>query len=460
MDVAAATAVEWDLNLRVSDLAQNIVRVPKVLCHRKPGACQERPAPDTIEAGDHRAAIQRYWERHGVSGAVTVETQSNGTQHATWQIEQAPLVSIVIPTKNKPELLRMCLEGLLHATDYPNKEVIVVDTGSDEPETLAYYEQLKSEPQVRIVHFRNKFNYSAACNFGAVRARGEFLLFLNNDIEIIKSDWLQELVRFAMRPGVGVVGTKLIYPSLELQHAGVSIGIHLAALMYRSGGGIEWDVFGSPDHPRNWLAIMGACQMVRRSAFEEVGGFDESYLIAMSDVALCMRIWRAGYRTAYTPYACLVHHEGATRGNSNPVEDIRRLADDIRHLGIDEDPYLHPELDGRHAIPTLRLQDGISVRRNSTGSFETRDRSRCRRGRFVSTTKAFAWKSQDWRETKSCGPRNPLTRFPISGAQRVGVWICCDAGPIFVSASRRRFRPDVTARLRNGCLQEEGVPSA
>ncbi|MBR8482109.1 FkbM family methyltransferase [Burkholderia cenocepacia] len=362
VDITAATAVEWDLNLRVSDHAQNIIRVPKVLCHRKPGASQERPAPGTNEAGDHRAVIQRYWERHGVSSVVTVETQPNGTQHATWQIERAPLVSIVIPTKNKPELLRMCLEGLLHATDYPNKEVVIVDTGSDDPETLAYYEQLKSEPQVRIVHFRNKFNYSAACNFGAVRARGEFLLFLNNDIEIIKSDWLQELVRFAMRPGVGVVGTKLIYPSLELQHAGVSIGIHLAALMYRSGGGIEWDVFGSPDHPRNWLAIMGACQMVRRDAFEEVGGFDESYLIAMSDVALCMRIWRAGYRTAYTPYACLVHHEGATRGNSNPVEDIRRLADDIRHLGIDEDPYLHPELDGHCAIPALRLQGGVGVR--------------------------------------------------------------------------------------------------
>ncbi|KAG8150525.1 glycosyltransferase [Burkholderia catarinensis] len=361
IDVTAGAAVEWDINLRVSDVAQSIIRVPKVLCHRKHGVEQDRPAPGTREASDHRVVIQRYWKRNGINGEVTVATQSNGTQHATWEIERPPLVSVIIPTKNKPELLRMCVDGLLHATDYSNKEVIIVDTGSDDPETLEYYRFLKSEPQIRIVYYRNKFNYSAACNFGASRARGEFLLFLNNDIEIITRDWLQELVRLAMRPGVGVVGTKLVYPSRELQHAGVSIGIHLAALMYRGGQDEGWGVFGSPEHPRNWLAIMGACQLVRRSVFEEVYGFDESYLIAMSDVALCLQAWRAGYRIAYTPYACLVHHEGATRGSSNPAEDVRRLADDIRHFGIDEDPYLHPELDGRLAIPALRLDDA-SVR--------------------------------------------------------------------------------------------------
>ncbi|MDR8732203.1 N-acetylglucosaminyl-diphospho-decaprenol L-rhamnosyltransferase [Burkholderia pseudomultivorans] len=362
LDAAAGTAVEWDINLRVSDVAQHIVRVPKVLCHRKQGGRQERPEPDTREAADCRAVIQRYWQRHGVGAEVKVVTQSNGTQHATWEIGQLPLVSIVVPTKNKPELLRMCVEGLLHGTDYSNKEIIIVDTGSDDAEILAYYRQLKSEPQVRLVHFRHPFNYSSACNFGASSARGEFLLFLNNDIEIVSRDWLQELVRVGMRPGIGVVGTKLVFPSKELQHAGVSIGIHLAALMYRDGKGDAWGVFGSPDHPRNWLAIMGACQLVRRSAFDEVGGFDESYRVAMSDVALCLQVRRGGYRTAYTPYACLVHHEGATRGKSNPVEDIRRLADDIRYLGIDEDPYLHPELDGRFAIPALRSQESFSVR--------------------------------------------------------------------------------------------------
>ena len=354
------TAVEWDLNLRVSDLAQQIQRIPKVLCHRKLGSDRGRPAALTPRAADCRAVIERYWTRQGF--AAVAETQVDGTQRVVWPMEEPPLVSIVIPTKNKAHLLRMCVDGLLLGTDYANKEIIIVDTGSDEPETLAYYEELRAFREIRIVHFRKKFNYSAACNYGASCAHGEMLLFLNNDIEVISRDWLQEMVRFALRPGVGVVGTKLIFPSLELQHGGVGIGIHLCALMYRSADGQGWSVFGSADHPRNWLAIMGACQLVRREAFERVGGFDEAYLVAMSDVALCLQIWRAGYRTAYAPHACLVHHEGATRGNANPTEDVRRIADDIRTLGIDEDPYLHPEMDGTMAIPTLRLGGAPSVR--------------------------------------------------------------------------------------------------
>jgi GT2 family glycosyltransferase/glycosyltransferase involved in cell wall biosynthesis len=356
----AGGAVEWDINLRASERAQYIERIPKVLCHRRPGGHRERPAPASSVAGDCRSVIERHWARLGFK--ATAESQSDGTQRAVLQMDAPPLVSVIIPTRNKPELLKMCLDGLLSRTDYANKEIVIVDTGSDDAETLAYYEELGAHPQVRIVYFRKKFNYSAACNFGAERAGGELLLFLNNDIEVVSRDWLSELVSFAVRPGVGVVGTKLVYPSKELQHAGVGIGIHLAALMYKSAKADEWGVFGSADHPRNWLAIMGACQLVRRDAFEQVGGFDESYLVAMSDVALCLRIWRAGFRTAYAPHACLVHHEGATRGNTNPVADVQRIADDIRFLGVDEDPYLHPELDGHAAIPTLRLGDAPSVR--------------------------------------------------------------------------------------------------
>ena len=208
----------------------------------------------------------------------------------------------------------MSTTGLLHLTEYRNLELIIVDTGSVEPDTLALYHELRADPRVRILNFRPRFNYSAACNFGAAAAMGEILLFLNNDVEAISSGWLAEMVRFAQRPGVGCVGVKLIFPSLELQHGGVAIGPHLAALAYRGEGGLGFDLFGSPHHPRNWMAVMGACQMVTREAFDAVGGFDEAYQVAMSDIALCLQLWRAGYRTAYAPAAALVHHEGATRG--------------------------------------------------------------------------------------------------------------------------------------------------
>ncbi|MGJ7606399.1 glycosyltransferase [Variovorax sp. LT1R20] len=360
VDPTLEAGAEWDLNLRASEQAGVVTRIPKVLCHRKTGGNRERAGPQTPEAAGHREALRRHWVRHGVDAAI--ETQPDGTQRATWALAHQPLVSIIVPTKDKVDLLRTCIDGLLTGTDYGNTEIILVDTGSVELQTQAYYEELRHLTQVSIVHFSKKFNYSAACNHGASFARGELLLFLNNDIEVLSRDWLQEMVRFAQRPGVGVVGTQLLYPDGQLQHGGVGVGVHLCGLMYRSAESGAWGVFGSADHPRNWLAIMGACQLVSREAFERVGGFDEAYLVACSDVALCLNIWRAGYRTAYAPHARLRHHEGATRGTVNPTLDMQRLADDIRLLGIDEDPYLHPELDAREPIPALRLGGAPTVR--------------------------------------------------------------------------------------------------
>src|SRR5260221_796406 len=167
-----------------------------------------------------------------------------------------------------------------------------------------------------------------------------------------------------MRPGVGVVGTKLVYLSHLLQHAGVVVGMHLCGLVFKNALENEWGIFGSPSVPRNYLAIMGACQLVRREVFVRVGGFDEAYQVANSDVALCLHASRAGYRIAYAPFASLVHHEGASRGYTNPLPDLQRTAAEVRRLGFTEDPYFHPELSAINPIPTLRLGDEPSTREN------------------------------------------------------------------------------------------------
>ena len=211
-DERAGAAFEWDLNLRVSDAAQTIVRIPKVLCHRRPESDGGRPAPDASAAADARRTIEAYWSRRGFQATAT--TQSDGTQSTTWPLLREPRVSVIIPTKDKAHLLRMSTTGLLHQTEYRNLELIIVDTGSVEPDTLALYNELRADRRVRILNFRPRFNYSAACNFGAAAAKGEILLFLNNDVEVISSGWLAEMVRFAQRPGVGCVGVKLIFPSL------------------------------------------------------------------------------------------------------------------------------------------------------------------------------------------------------------------------------------------------------
>lgn len=351
----AGEAAEWDLALRFGAETCSIRRLPRVLCTRTGFTDFDRPIASSARSVDFRAVLSRYWREQGKD--VSVFTRPDGALDATWPVIDAPRVSVIIPSRDRVDLLRRVIEGLQYGTDYPDLEVIVVDNLSAHIDALAYLEALEESGTARVIRHDKAFNYSAACNAGAAAASGELLLFLNNDIEIISPDWLHELVRFATRPGVGIVGAMLLYPGGELQHAGAALGVDLCGLMFRGGGRGQWSVFGSPDVPRNWLAVMGACQLVRRDVFEQVGRYDETYRIANSDVALCLRIWQAGFRIAYAPKAALVHHEGATRGRSNPPEDIVRLAFDIQQMGVTEDPFHHPELDPRISFPTVSAAD-------------------------------------------------------------------------------------------------------
>ena len=344
-------AAEWDLNLRLAHGNRRIARLARRLCVRAPEADMDRPHPASRRAVDFRAVLEAYWRAKGHD--ATAVTRPDGTTEARWPIVDPPKVSVIIPTRDGVDLLKRAVAGLVEDTDYPAMEILVVDNLSEKPETLAYLKRLP-EQGIRVVPFEETFNYSAVCNAGARAATGDLLLFLNNDIEIVSPEWLQAMVRMAQRPGVGVVGAMLLYPGGELQHAGVALGVDMAGLVFRGCGLDQWTVFGAPNVARNWLAIMGACQMVSREAFDAVGGFDETYRIAHSDVALCLRIWQAGYRTAYAPDAVLRHHEGATRGRTNPPEDTLRAGLDIEAMGLTEDPYYHPDLDPRLSVPTLR----------------------------------------------------------------------------------------------------------
>ena len=345
-------AAEWRLHLNLAEAGLRIRRLPQVLCHRDPRNGTDRPHPATARAGAQRRALAAFWAAQGV--AATVATLPDGTQRATWQPAALPLVSVIIPTRDNAKLLGICLDGLLQRTAYARLEIILVDGGSREPATRALYAAIADDPRVRIVAYSGVFNYSRACNLGAASATGTLLLFLNNDIEVTEPQWLAAMVRVASRPGVGVVGAKLCFPDGSLQHAGVVIGMHTCGLVFRGSDETGSGPFGTPDVPRNWLAIMGACQMVQRETFARVGGFDETYLMAYSDVALSLRAWRAGYRTAYIPEAVLLHHEGATRGYTNPGEDTQRIIDDLARLGFDEDPFFHPQLVAENPLPTLR----------------------------------------------------------------------------------------------------------
>jgi GT2 family glycosyltransferase/glycosyltransferase involved in cell wall biosynthesis len=356
-------ATEWDLNLRISEISQSIHRVCRVLCHRAPRSFQERPTPGGRSAKFRETAIEKFWANRGESAKSL--TQQDGTVHTVLDLVQEPKVSIIIPTKDKFNLITTCIRGLLAETAYQNIEIIIVDTGSKDVEVLAFYDNLRGNPKIKFASFLSTFNYSAACNLGASLASADLFLFLNNDIEVRHASWLTEMVQSAIQPGVGVVGPKILYPSGTLQAAGVFIGPFLAALAYREADPAQWGALGSPQHYRNTLSTMGCCQMISREAFLRVHGFDEKYQIAHSDTAICLNVWLAGYQIVYNPYASITHLEGSSRGSSNPDADNRRLANEVFSLGILYDPFFHPELNAQTAIPQVRraheLKDSDSL---------------------------------------------------------------------------------------------------
>ena len=268
--------------------------------------------------------------------------------HWPLPVEQ-PLVSVLIPTRDRADLLRNCISGLLHRTDYARIEVLVLDNDSALPETFELFTELAAEPRVRIVATPGPFNFSRINNLGAAEARGEILLFLNNDIEVIDSDWLDDLVANALRPDVGAVGARLLYGDRRVQHAGVVLQHGLAMHIFRTGGEHEPGYDAQMAGTRTYSAVTAACLAVRRTVFERIGGFDQDNLrVAFQDIDLCLKIDERGYRNLCTPYVPLLHLEGASRGLAGDPEKIAREHREFRCLRqrwsdrFASDPFSHP----------------------------------------------------------------------------------------------------------------------
>ena len=298
-------AAEWEALLRVARLGGRLHRIARCLYHRR-----DAGAAADVDSAARVLAAQA--EHAGIPARII---RSGGAPRLAWGIHGQPKVSIVIPNRNAAAILETCVAGLLERTAYRTRKSQSSTTHRPSRRCCALYRRLERDACVRIVPFDRAFNFSAACNSGASAATGELLLFLNNDIEIIEADWLEELVRWAQRPHVGVVGAKLLYPDRTIQHAGVVFGLGLVGHIFARAREDESGLFGSAETYRNYLAVTGACQMIRRDVFRQLGGFDERFRLSFSDVVLCLEAWKAGYRVVYTPYARLrasrVLHEKA-----------------------------------------------------------------------------------------------------------------------------------------------------
>ncbi|MCG7364300.1 glycosyltransferase family 2 protein [Roseomonas sp. ACRSG] len=347
-------AMGWDLALRATAATtpDRIVHLPTVLCHGRDGAEPDRQ--DGYPENGERAL--RDWL--AAEGLGEARLRPAPLQPSAWQIiyplpVELPPVSVIIPTRDRPELLRACCTGLLQMTDWPadRLEVLVVDNGSTDPEALALLRQLAADPRLRVLSAPGSFNYPRLNNLAAGQARGSLLVLLNNDIEVLEPGWLREMAALALQREVGMVGAKLLYPTGEgVQHAGLVFGPQAVRHLLRFAPANDPGYGGQLALTQALSAVTGACMVLRREVYEEVGGLDEGLAVGFNDIDLCLRIQDAGYRIVWTPHAVLVHRESASRGLDITEPQRQRAEGELRFMQrrwgemLEQDPYHNPNL--------------------------------------------------------------------------------------------------------------------
>ena len=340
-------AQDYDLFLRVIEQTNRIDHIPRVLYHWRrtltSTADNVQCKPGMLQAG--RLALEGHLERKQQAGHVTVDWRT----YLYWvkrELTEAKKISIIIPVRDRVDLLARCIDSLTRKTIYAPYEIIVVDNDSQSEDARAYFSHFKH----RLLHYSRPFNLSALNNFAVKQTDSPWLLFLSYYTEVLDADWMTTMAEHVQRPEVGAVGLRLLYPDDTVQHAGIVVGV---------GGIAEYAFRGSPAEvpgvcrqlqaTRNYSAVTGACLLTRRDVFEEVGGFDEECLpVHFNDVDLCLKMRRAGYSIVYTPFARLYHHESRVR--SQPVEPLE--ANPMRERWaqvLERDPYYNPNLSRERA---------------------------------------------------------------------------------------------------------------
>ena len=346
-------AVAYDLLLRVTRTASTVLHAPSVTVHVR----------TDLRAEDQSARVEAVREHLAGTGAEATAGLF-GTVKVTWPLpDDLPMVSVIIPTRDKVELLRPCVDTLLATTSYAPFEVIVVDNGSIDEAALAYLREIESDARVRVLSYPGAYNFSAINNFAVQQSAGSYFCFLNNDTEIVDGSWLTEMMRQAIRPEVAAVGAKLLYGDGTIQHAGVIVGIGEAAgHAHRNLPNSEAGYFAQVHAAQFVTAVTGACLLVEKQKFDDVGGFDERDLaVAFNDIDLCLKLERAGWRNVYVPHAVLIHHESKSRGKDHSPGQIDRYSRELKvfqeRWGTKtfEDPLFNPNLERSSETFVIRL---------------------------------------------------------------------------------------------------------
>ena len=363
---------DHDMILRLTAKAKCVAHVPKLLyywrSHAGSVASDISAKSYAIEAAKGAVAAhlrEEGWENFEITSTKAFET----IFRIKYEIKGNPRVSILIPNKDHLDDLKRCIASIVEKSSYDNYEIIVIENNSTTDEIFAYYEELKKNPDIRVVTYEGDFNYSAINNFGERYATGEYILLLNNDTQVITLDWIEELLMYAQREDVGAVGAKLYYEDKTIQHAGVVLGLGA----HRTAGHTHYRVssnnlgyMGRLCYAQDVMAVTGACLMMRKSLFEELGGLDEGFAVSLNDVDLCIRAWKSGHVNVFTPFAELYHFESVSRGLDDKGEKAKRydresaaFREKWKDLLEKGDPYYNPNfsLDRSDFALKLDLRD-------------------------------------------------------------------------------------------------------
>lgn len=325
-------AQDYDLVLRVAENTKSIVHIPKVLyswrMHKNSTSGSASSKTYAFDAG--KRAIEAHLKRMNIEAEV-FNLNEPGRYRVKYALKENSLVSILIPNKDSKEDLKKCIDSVLKSS-YDNFEIIVIENNSKEAETFEYYEELEKNEKIKVVRYEtNVFNYSKINNYGEKFAKGKYLLFLNNDTEVINDTWLEEMLGLIQRDDVAVVGAKLLYFDSTVQHAGVIIGMGgVAGHIHKGIEDSDVGYFSRASVINNFSAVTAACMMTKKELFEKVGGFEEEGLrVAFNDVDYCMKVVCEGYLCVYTPQAKLYHYESKSRGLENTKEKKERFLKEI-----------------------------------------------------------------------------------------------------------------------------------
>ena len=360
-------AQDFDLIFRCCEKAERIVHIPRVLYHWRSHMNSTAANPESkryaFEAG--KRAIEAHYERAGIRADVEL-TERPGWYRSHVEIEGEPLISIIIPNKDHIDDLELCISSVEEKSTWKNYEILIVENNSEDKKTFAYYEQLKQRYEnVRILVWKKEFNYSSINNFAVREARGEYLLFLNNDVEIITPSWMEEMLQICQQDGVGITGAKLYYPDDTIQHAGVVLGLggiagHIMCKARREDIGY----MGRMVCVQEISAVTAACMLVKTSVFKAAGGFDEELRVAFNDIDLCMQVRQMGQKIVFTPYAELYHYESKSRGLEDTPEKQLRFSKEMKCFRrkwerelLKGDPYYSPNLSLKEGNCSLRKEE-------------------------------------------------------------------------------------------------------